>query len=134
MKTNEIDSHTELVLQIIYLREVKQEQETVLKKEINAFIYTLSPVAIFKNSLQELVADKTMQHNLARVGVKVGVSFIIQKIIRKNSLVSGILSAVVTEKIAAVFTGNNFSEIVTGLGKIFKTPRQEKEVETALND
>ncbi len=134
MKTNEIDSHTELVLQIIYLREVKQEQETVLKKEINAFIYTLSPIAIFKNSLQELVADKTMQHNLARVGVKVGVSFIIQKIIRKNSLVSGILSAVVTEKIAAVFTGNNFSEIVTGLGKIFKTPRQEKEVETALND
>lgn len=134
MKTNEIDSHTELVLQIIYLREVKQEQETVLKKEINAFIYTLSPVAIFKNSLQELVADKTMQHNLARVGVKVGVSFIIQKIIRKNSLVSGILSAVVTEKIAAVFTGNNFSEIVTGLGKIFKTSRQEKEVETALND
>lgn len=134
MKTNEIDCHTALVLQIIYLREVKQEQEAELKKEINAFIYTLSPVAIFKNSLQELVADKTMQHNLARVGVKVGVSFIIQKIIRKNSLVSGILSAVVTEKIAAVFTGNNFSEIVTGLGKIFKTPSQEKEVETALND
>jgi hypothetical protein len=135
MKTNEIDSHTELVLQIIYLREVKQEQETELKKEISAFVYSLSPVSIFKNSLKELVADKTMQQNLARVGVTVGISFIIQKIIRKNSLVSGILSAVVTEKIATVFTGNNFSSIVDGIGKILTKPRKEKEEEgTVLHD
>ena len=134
MKTNEIDSHTELVLQIIYLREVKQEQEAELKKEISAFVYTLSPVSIFKNSLKELVADKTMQQNLTRVGVKVGISFIIQKIIRKNSLVSGMLSAVLTEKVAAVLTGNNLSSIVTGIGKLFTSPPLEKEEETVLQD
>lgn len=134
MKTNEIDSHTELVLQIIYLREVKQEQEAELKKEISAFVYTLSPVSIFKNSLKELVADKTMQQNLTRVGVKVGISFIIQKIIRKNSLVSGMLSVVLTEKVAAVLTGNNLSALVTGIGKLFTSPQQEKEEETVLQD
>ncbi|MFA7380390.1 MAG: hypothetical protein WC150_08015 [Bacteroidia bacterium] len=134
MKTNEIDSHTELVLQIIYLREVKQEQEAELKKEISEFVYSLSPVSIFKNSLKELVADKTMQQNLARVGVKVGISFIIQKIIRKNSLVSGLLSAVVTEKLSTVLTGNNLSAIVTGIGKLFTSPPLEKEEETVLHD
>ena len=122
------------MLQIIYLREVKQEQEAELKKEISEFVYSLSPVSIFKNSLKELVADKTMQQNLTRVGIKVGISFIIQKIIRKNSLVSGMLSAVVTEKIATVFTGNNLSSLVEGIGKILKKPRQEKEEETVLHE
>lgn len=125
MKTNVADSHTALLLQISQLHKVKQEQEETLKRGIDAWIYTLSPMAVLKNSIKELLDDKTLQKNLVRVSVKVGVGLIVQKIIRKNNSLSEIVSAVVADKLGTLFTGENYSSILTAIGNLLNPHPQE---------
>ncbi len=113
-----IKNRKELQLRILELKNLRIKQEMELKHSIKEFASTLSPVAMIKHSLHELVQDKDVKLDLANLSLNAGANFIIDKILGKNRSVKGYLSSLLMENISKFFINKNAPEIISGISKL----------------
>ena len=126
MENKEISSHAELVLRIMDLKAEKFSREEDLKYTFKEFVSTLNPISMVKESLHQLAADRDVKFDLAKVGLNLGVDFIIDKVLGRNRSVKGFLSSVLIEKFSTLFLNNNISKIVSEISKLLH-PNSEQE-------
>ena len=126
MENKEISSHAELVLRIMDLKVEKFSREEDLKYTFKEFVSTLNPISMVKESLHQLAADRDVKFDLAKVGLNLGVDFIIDKVLGRNRSVKGFLSSVLIEKFSTLFLNNNISKIVSEISKLLH-PNSEQE-------
>ena len=126
MENKEISSHAELVLRIMDLKVEKFSREEDLKYTFKEFVSTLNPISMVKESLHQLATDRDVKFDLAKVGLNLGVDFIIDKVLGRNRTVKGFLSSVLIEKFSALLLNNNISKIVSEISKLLH-PNSEQE-------
>jgi hypothetical protein len=126
MENKEISNHAELVLRIMDLKAEKFSREEDLKYTFKEFVSTLNPISMVKESLHQLAADRDVKFDLAKVGLNLGVDFIIDKVLGRNRSVKGFLSSVLIEKFSTLFLNNNISKIVSEISKLLH-PNSEQE-------
>lgn len=119
MENLKITNHSELQFRIMQLKSEKLSQEIELKVKVKEFFYTLSPVSIVKNSLRDLVSDKDVRFDMAKVGLNVGANFLIDKVVGRNRSIKGFLGSLLIEKVSSSFINNNASSIVSVFSKLF---------------
>ena len=126
MENKEISSHAELVLRIMDLKVEKFSREEDLKCTFKEFVSTLNPISMVKESLHQLATDRDVKFDLAKIGLNLGVDFIIDKVLGRNRTVKGFLSSVLIEKFSALLLNNNISKIVSEISKLLH-PNSEQE-------
>jgi len=109
------------------LKSEKLSQEIELKVKVKEFVYTLSPVSIVKNSLRDLVSDKDVRFDMAKVGLNVGANFLIDKVVGRNRSIKGFLGSLLIEKVSSSFINNNTSSIVSVFSKLFHSNTKSSE-------
>jgi hypothetical protein len=118
MENIEISGHTELIMQIMHLKQEKFRQEDELKYTFKEFVFTLNPISMVKNSLHDLAQDSEVQFDMAKVGMNMGANYIIERILGKNSSFKGFLSALIVEKVSAALINTNLTKIISGIRKL----------------
>lgn len=119
MENIKITNHTQLQLHIMHLKSKKLSQETELKHSVKEFVYSISPIAIMKDSLHSLVQDKEVRMDMAKVGLNIGANFLIDKVVGRNRSINGFLGSLLIEKISTSFINSNSNSIVSGISKLF---------------
>lgn len=125
--------HAELLLRISQMREEKNRQEEELKVSLKEFANTLNPVSIVKESLHEIARDKDIQFDVVKVGLKMGVTLLMNMAFGRTRSLKGHIGIVVVEKISASLINNNVSEIVSGV-RSFLTQYAPAEANDKEND
>lgn len=118
MENIKITNHTQLQLHIMHLKSKKLSQEIELKHSVKEFVYSISPIAIVKDSLHSLVQDKEVRMDLTKVGLNIGANFLIDKVVGRSRSIKGFLSSILIEKISTSFINSNASSIISGISKI----------------
>ena len=118
MIKDDINNCNELELKILELKNLKLKQEIELKHSIKEFAYSLSPVAMVKDSLHELAQDKTVKLNLAKVGLNAGANFIIDKVLGKNRSLKGYIASILVENLSKIFINKNAPVFINGINKL----------------
>src|SRR4051812_33041590 len=96
-----ITNHVQLMHRIMHLNAQKAEQEERLKHDFKTLYYSLHPVMLLKDSLSTFASDQGVQTNVAKIGLRTGVNFVIGKILGKRSSVKGFLSSLLLEKVVS---------------------------------
>ena len=128
MENIEINSHTELVMRIMHLKQEKFRQEEEIKYSIKEFLYSLNPITAAKKYLHELADDNVVKYDFAKMGLNLVANLLITRILGKNSSFKGILSALLVEKLSTSFINNNLSKIISGFSR-----RKHRNKEEELN-
>ena len=126
MEKTEITNYSELMMRIEYLKAEKTKQEEELKVTFKEFVDSLDHIQMMKQSLHKLAEDKEVQVDLTRVGVNIGVNYIINKILYKSNNIKGFLSSVLVNLLSTALTTENISKIITAVSN-FIHPTAEEE-------
>lgn len=115
MENKEITNYPDLVLHIMHLKQEKFRQEEEIKYTIRELIFLLNPLTMIKKALHDMAADSEAKFDMAKVGLDMGVSMIINRILKNTSGIKGFLSKVVLGKFSSSFIFNNVSKVVAGI-------------------
>ena len=114
-----ISNYEQLLTQIETLREEKDFQEDKLKNSFNEMLELLNIMSLFK------VATKQEQPlELAKTGLNMILTLIIDLVLGKHRSIKGYLSAVMVEKFTTVLINNNLTNIITGISSLFNRKTQ----------
>lgn len=92
------------------LKAQKLSQEAMLRTEIIAAVSSLSPVKIVKDSLQNLISDKEVRVNIAKIGLNLGANLLTMRLLGRYRSIPVFLGIKVVEKIAGLFLRNKISK------------------------
>jgi hypothetical protein len=84
MKNRKVSSYKELELAIAELKENKAKHEEVLKQNMGDIKEALKPVNIIKNTLKNVIEDKTIRQDALKAGLLVGIEFAIERLFKRN--------------------------------------------------
>lgn len=79
MQQVELTNHQELLERIHALRIEKLEKESVLKEIIKETIDSFDQMKLIKGYIQEIASDNEIKSNLTKIGVNIGVKFLLKK-------------------------------------------------------
>lgn len=127
MENSGLSNHTELKLRISQLKVEKHRQEEELKITINEFIHSFHPATLIKETVHELATDREVQMDLTKVGLNIGINFIIEKIFGKDKSSKGVLGSVFAETIASTLISQNMPKIFSGISNLFHRKQNEEE-------
>ena len=96
-------THAELLQKILQLQQQKKQQEQTIKMQFQDLTTALNPVALVKESILNLVAEKEVQQGVAKVGINVVANFVIEKILGRNNSIKGYISSLLVEKMSTPF-------------------------------
>lgn len=117
MRLPDITNHAELRLRIMQLNAEQYSQEEMIRTNLKEIFFSINPVSIIKNSLHELVVDKEVQTDFAKLSLNLVSDFIIGKI-SGRSIKSNIMS-VILEKVSGMLIKGNSEKIMSGINKLF---------------
>ncbi|MBA3900654.1 MAG: hypothetical protein H0X62_10675 [Bacteroidetes bacterium] len=121
-----ISNHKELVLHILQQKAEKFSHEVELRNAFKVFLHNIDPVTIIKGSIKELAEDKEVQFDIAKVGLNMSTTFIIDQVLGKNRSIKGFIGSVLAEKLSTSLINYNFPTIFSGIAKLIsKSPEQE---------
>ena len=112
------NSHKILLLKIETLKAEKANKEMILRNSFQDFASSLNPITIVKDSLHELAKDKTVQVDLAKVGLNLGTNFLIDQTLGKYRSIKGFVGSMLLEKFTTSFINNNSSKILSGISNL----------------
>ncbi len=115
-----ISNHAELLARIKLLKYEKAFAEEDLKAKFKEYMATLNPVLIMKDALHRLANDKEVRMDFGKVGLNIGTTFIIDRLLGRQRSIKGFLGSLLVEKLSALFISNNGSNILEGLVKFIK--------------
>jgi hypothetical protein len=122
MENKEISNYSELVLHIMHLKQEKFRQEEEIKYNIRELIFLLNPIYMFKQGLRGLASDSEAKFDLAKVGLDMGISILVNGLLRNRYGIKGMIGKLILEKFSSTVIGNNLSKIVTGIRNRFHRP------------
>ena len=115
MATENKFTHSDLLLRISELKAEKTREETTLRISFNAFVASLNPVTIVKNSLHELAMDSEVHTSVAKMGLNLGANYIINGVLGKHRSFKNFLNTLLIEKFSTSIIYNNLSKILSYL-------------------
>lgn len=121
-----LSNHQELTLRIAQLKVEKHRQEQELKIAFNDLIQSFHPVTMIKETVHELATDREVQMDLTKVGLNLGVNFIVDKIFGKNKSPKGELGSAFIESIANSLISQNMPKIFSGISGLFHRENREQ--------
>ena len=127
MENFKITNHSELQFRIMQLKSEKVSQEIEFKSKLKEFAYTISPISIVKNSIRDLVSDREVRFDIAKVGLNVGADFLIDKIVGRGRSIKGFLTSILVEKVSSSLINSNTSSIVSVISKLFHANTKKSE-------
>ncbi len=114
-----ISNYEQLLTQIETLREEKDFQEDKLKNSFSEMLGLLNIMSLFKAATKQ---EQPLE--LAKTGLNMILTLIIDLVLGKHRSIKGYLSAVMVEKITTVLINNNLTNIITGISSLFNRKTQ----------
>ena len=123
MENQEISNYPELVLHIMHLKQEKSRQEEEIKYTVRELVFLLNPVSMVKKGIREMALDSEAKFDLAKVGLDLGITMLINRIMRNTSGIKGLLGKLLIGKFSSSFLYNNIGKVVSGIrNRIRPTP------------
>lgn len=123
MENKEIKSYPDLVLHIMHLKQQKFRQEDEIKHSIRELIFSLNPIVMIKNALHDMAQDSQTKFDMAKVGLDMGITMLIHKILRQTSGFKGFMGKLLIGKFSSNFIYSNLHKVVSALrSKIRPSP------------
>jgi hypothetical protein len=126
MGNSGLSNHKELTLRIAQLKVEKHRQEQELKTAFSELIHSFHPVEMIKETVHELATDREVQMDLTKVGLNIGVNFIIDKIFGKNKSPKDELGSAFIESIANSLINKNMPNIFSGISRLFHRENRDQ--------
>ena len=114
-----ISNYEQLLTQIETLREEKDFQEDKLKNSFSEILGLLNIMSLFKATTKQ---EQPLE--LAKTGLNMILTLIIDLVLGKHRSIKGYLSAVMVEKFTTVLINNNLTNIITGISSLFNRKTQ----------
>ncbi len=114
-----ISNYEQLLTQIETLREEKDFQEDKLKNSFSEMLGLLNIMSLFKAATKQ---EQPLE--LAKTGLNMILTLIIDLVLGKHRSIKGYLSAVMVEKFTTVLINNNLTNIITGISSLFNRKTQ----------
>ena len=114
-----ISNYEQLLTQIETLREEKDFQEDKLKNSFSEMLGLLNIMSLFKAATKQ---EQPLE--LAKTGLNMILTLIIDLVLGKHRSIKGYLSAVTVEKFTTVLINNNLTNIITGISSLFNRKTQ----------
>lgn len=114
-----ISNYEQLLTQIEALREEKDFQEDKLKNSFSEMLGLLNIMSLFKAATKQ---EQPLE--LAKTGLNMILTLIIDLVLGKHRSIKGYLSAVMVEKFTTVLINNNLTNIITGISSLFNRKTQ----------
>lgn len=127
MENAAIGSYAELTSRIIYLKSEKLRQEEELKGVFSEISGSLNLFSMIKGSLNKRTEKKNVFFNLMKVGLTMGSSFIIDKILGKRRSFKGFLNSLLIEGFSALLINLDVLKIISAFNGFIsqKAAKQE---------
>jgi len=120
MNTSEISiqNDTDLHHRIMKLNYLKEEQELVIKRNVQQLIYSMHPSMIFKNLVNKFTGDQEAKTDLKSIGLNLGKDFLISKLFGKSGSLKGFLTSLLVRKATDYVVKNHSETISNGISKV----------------
>lgn len=118
-----ISNRAALQARIKELRLEKSAQEIEIKEHFKEFAASFNSFTLVKEYLHELAQDKEVQLDIGKVGLEVGTTFIIDKVLGRNNSIKGFLSSIVAEKISSSLIENNAPKIISFFSNLINSKK-----------
>ena len=112
-------NYEQLLTQIEALRQEKDFQEDKLKNSFSEMLGLLNIMSLFKAATKQ---EQPLE--LAKTGLNMILTLIIDLVLGKHRSIKGYLSAVMVEKFTTVLINNNLTNIITGISSLFNRKTQ----------
>lgn len=112
MENKEISSYPDLVVHIMHLKQEKFRQEEEIKYRIRELLFLLNPLTMAKKALHDLAADSEAKFDMAKVGLDMGITMIVNRIMRAGGI-KGFLGKLLIGKLSSSFLFNKVSKVVS---------------------
>ena len=113
MENKEISNYPDLVLHIMHLKQEKFRQEDEIKYTIRELIFLLNPLTMVKRAFHDMAADSEAKFDMAKVGLDMGVTMIINRITRNSSGIKGFLGKLLIGKFSSSLIFNNVAKVIS---------------------
>jgi len=113
-----ITNDTELHQRIMKLNYLKEEQELVIKRNVQEVVYSMHPSVIFKNIVSKFSEDKESTSDLKSIGLNLGKDFLISKLFGKGGSIKGFISSLLIRKATDYVINNHSDLIASGIQKL----------------
>ncbi|MDO8899020.1 MAG: hypothetical protein Q7V19_15320 [Bacteroidales bacterium] len=108
--TAEIKDYASLQESIRLLKAQKLHQEAMLRAEITAIIDSVNPVEMVKDSLHNLVSDKSIQLDLVKMGLNLSAELLTARLFGRYRSIPVFLGMKVVQKVAGFFLKDKISK------------------------
>jgi len=115
MEKKEISNYPELVVHIMHLKQEKFRQEDEIKYTIRELIFLFNPLSLAKEALHDLAADSEAKFDMAKVGVDMLVTMLVNRFASKASGIKWFLGKLLVGKVSSSFIYNNVSKVVSAI-------------------
>ena len=115
MENAVISSYAELTSRMNYLKSEKFRQEEELKSTFSEISASLNLFSLIKGSLNKRTEKKNVFFNLIKVGLTMGSTFIMDKILGKRRSFKGFLSSLLMEGFAAILINLDVLKIISAV-------------------
>jgi len=115
MENAAIGSYAELTSRILYLKSEKIRQEEDLKGIFSEISGSLNLFSMIKGSLSKRTEKKNVFFNLMKVGLTMGSSFIIDKILGKRRSFKGFLNSLLIEGFSVLLVNLDVLKIISAV-------------------
>lgn len=123
MENKEIKNYPDLVLHIMHLKQQKFRQEEEIKHSIREFIFSLNPVVMIKKALHDMAQDSQTKFDMAKVGLDMGITMLIHKVMHRTSGFKGFLGKLLIGKFSSTFLYSNVHKVISAVrSKIRPSP------------
>lgn len=123
MENKEISNYPELLLHIMHLKQEKFRQEDEIKYTVRELIFLLNPVTMVKKGIREMAEDSEAKFDLVKVGLDLGMTMVINRIMRNTRGIKGLIGKLLIGKFSSSFLYKNVGKIVAGIrNRIHPTP------------
>ncbi len=129
MRTTEIKTYSDLMLRINDLKWEVSIKEEKLKNSFNELAHSVSPVAIAKDSLQELSEDEDAQTMVTVTGIKMAVNTITDKLFGKDNNVREFISSLVIANIPIEYLNEKLAKLARFIKNLIPEPEEQQEQE-----
>lgn len=112
--TNDLQLHK----RIMELKYLKEEQETLIKRNFREIGYSLQPATMIKNMFAKLTDGHDENTNIVSMGLGLGKDFLINKLFGRKGSIKGYLTSIVVKKATDYVLDKHPDLITKGINKL----------------
>lgn len=125
MENKKISGYPDLVLHIMHLKQEKFRQEQQINHSIRELLFSMNPIVIFKKALNDMAQDSQSRFDMAKVGLDMVITMLINRILRNTRGVKGFIGTLLIGKYSSSFIYSNIFKVISAIrSRIRPTPIQ----------